>query len=239
MKDYDLHLAAASISPSTVAKLSQTGFIRDEFANLTYCNTGDYHGTFRGTLPLPNRALWDKVCGLLEGDERFSGYMEEEATEAEWRRPLAGDGAFMPDPLPPLMTIACPPGMRKACDIHMSVFLDASTEAAVNYMKRLEVSSVDRPGPEGVRRVFTITCESLADGRRLFQVLHERLSAVPGLRGRMKLEVTTKHYRKPDDAVTLPLATQAAVAAWFEELRRREGWCETAEALEVEEYTTV
>lgn len=221
MKDYDLHLAAARISQETVKKLLQGGFERDEFANLTYCHTGDFHGTFRGTIPLPNKDLWDKICSLLADDETFSGYMEEEMTSDVWRKELTGARGDAPDYLPPVQMITCPAGRRKACDIHMSIFLDSSSTEAIEFMRRLEVASVDRPGPEGVRRVYTITCESLADGRQLFKSLYKHLSVVSNLRGRMKLEVTTKHYRKPEDAMTLPLVTSEGVAAWFDECEAR------------------
>jgi hypothetical protein len=33
--------------------------------------------------------------------------------------------------------------------------------------------------------------------------------------------VTTKHYRKPEDATTLPLATEQEIAAWFAEVKAR------------------
>lgn len=220
MSDYDLHLAAANISPKTVSILGHLGFVRDEFANLTYCHTGDYHGTFKGSIRLPNKDLWNKLCDVLGADEKFSGYMEEELTVDDWRGSLSGEGGVSdPAPLPPVATITCPAGRRKACDIHMAVYLDSSTPAAVELMSGLQVSSVDRPGPEGVRRVYTVTCESLADGKRLYTALYSYLSSVRGLRGRMKLEVTTKHYRKPADAMTLPLATAEGVAAWFEDCR--------------------
>jgi hypothetical protein len=220
MNDYDLHLAAASISPKSVSILGHLGFVRDEFANLTYCHTGDYHGTFRGSIRLPNKDLWNKVCDVLESDEQFSGYMEEELTVEDWRGLLHGDGGVSdPAALPPLAMITCPVGRKKACDIHMAVYLDSSTPATVELMAGLQASSVDRPGPEGIRRVYTVTCELLADGKRLYSALYSYLLCVRGLRGRMKLEVTTKHYRKPADAVTLPLATTEGIAAWFKDCR--------------------
>jgi hypothetical protein len=220
MKEYDMHLAANSVSTDTVAKLFENGFRRDEFANLTYCHTGDYHGTFRGDVRLPSKDLWDNICGLLEADPRFSGYLEEESCDANWRQSLRGEG-FDSHHLPSIKMIPCPAGRRKACDIHMAVFLDVSASSAIDYMAALGTSSVDRPGPEGIRRVYTITCESLADGRRLFGALYSHLSQVPDLHGRMKLEVTIRHYRKPIDATTLPIATKDIVAAWFAECKSR------------------
>lgn len=221
MKEFDMHLAAREISSETVATLSQAGFQRDEFANLTYCQTGDYHGTLRGTVPLPSQELWERVCDLLEADEGFSGYLEEELCDDEWRKVLGGDSYRSNPYLPSVPMITCPAGMRKACDIHMAVFLNSTAESAVEFMRRLETASVDRPGPEGIRRVYTVTCESLADGRRLFTELYHHLSRVPGLHGRMKLEVTTRHYRKPSDAMTLPIATKDSVVSWFAECSSR------------------
>ncbi len=217
MKEYDMHLAALEISRETVAKLNDNGFKRDDFANLTYCHTGDYHGTYRAAAQLPNKDLWDRICSLLDADEGFSGYLEEELCEEEWREPLGGGGSSSSAYLPAMTMITCPVGRRKACDIHMAVFLDSTSDSAVEYMNRLKAPSVDRPGPEGIRRVYTITCESLADGQRLFRELYRHLSIVPGLYGRMKLEVTTRHYRKPADAMTLPLATKDAIASWLAE----------------------
>jgi hypothetical protein len=222
MKEYDMHLAANAITPKTVAQLAEAGFQRDEFANLTYCHTGDYHGTYRGQLTLPDRNLWNHITLLLERDEKFSGYLEEELCTEDWRRTLGNDNLFEAiEPLPPVNMIKCPAEIRKACDIHMAVFLSRSSQVALDYMARLQASSVDRPGDEGIRRVFTITCASLADGRQLFTELYYHLSRVPNLHGRMKLEVTTRHYRKPADAVTLPIATKEDVASWFAECRSR------------------
>lgn len=221
MNDFDMHLAAASISRDTVVKLAQHGFKRDEFANLTFCHTGDYHGTFRGATPLPSKQLWEDICALLEADEGFSGYLEEESCGEQWRREFNGLSSGSGEHLPPVLMTTCPAGMRKACDIHMALYLDSSPISAVEFMNSLGCASVDRVGPEGVRRVYTITCESLEDGRQLFAELSDHLSRVNGLNGRMKLEVTTRHYRKPADAMTLPIATKDAVAAWFAECRAR------------------
>ena len=216
-----MHLAANSVSRDTVAKLFENGFRRDEFANLTYCHTGDYHGTFRGDVQLPSRELWDRICSLLEADPTFSGYLEEELCDPDWRRNLNGEGFDSTSDLPSIKMVPCPAGRRKACDIHMAVFLDISAASAIDYIGQLGCSSVDRPGPEGIRRVYTITCESLADGRRLFNALYSQLSELPGLHGRMKLEVTTRHYRKPIDATTLPIATSDIVEAWFADCESR------------------
>lgn len=215
---YDLHLSAALISQSTIASLNQLGFVRDEFANLTFCHTGEYHATYRGSNRLPDDGLWDSICFLLENDERFSGYLEEEANESAYRRELFGAGFLMPVLLPPIGLVECPAGVQKVCDIHIGISLSGSGEQAIEYLKQLELSSVDKPSADGIRRVYTLTCESLEDGERLFLWLSQHLSAVPGLKGTIKLEKISKHFRRPEDATTLPIATMEAVSAWFSKL---------------------
>jgi hypothetical protein len=215
---YDMHLSAALISQSTIARLNQIGFVRDEFVNLTFCHTGEYHATYRGSNPLPDDDLWDNICFLLESDERFSGYLEEEANESVYRRKLLGTGFVMPEFLPPIRLVECPAGVQKLCDIHIGISLSHSAESAIEYLKRLELSSVDKPSPDGIRRVYTLTCESLKDGERLYLWLGQHLSTLPGLRGTIKLEKISKHFRKPENATTLPIATLKAVSQWFAEL---------------------
>lgn len=215
MSHYDMHLAAAEISKHSIDLLQKKGFVRDEFANLTCCHTGEFHGTFKDENLLPSDELWSEICSILEFDEQFSGYLEEEVTETEWRRVLFGQSSQSPENLPQINLIECPAGRHKACDIHIGINIETSLPSAIKYIEQLQCSSVDRPSPEGIRRVYTITCEVLEDGELLFLKLYKHLSAVEGLYGRMKLEKTTRHYRKPDDAVTLPLATNEAVTEWL------------------------
>lgn len=212
---YDLHLSAAHISPQTVRTVEKLGFVRDEFANNTRCLASDYHGTFRGPQRLPDDDLWRQACAALRSDPLFIGCLEEESIEPEHQRTLHGTGSAMPAPLPPIHLTDVPAGEHKACDLHIGVNLTTSTPAALAQLEHLEIASFDKPTPEGIRRVYTITCATRDDGERMFTHLAQHLSQVPGLHGKMKLEMTTRYLRHPDDAPTLPLTTPAVVAAWL------------------------
>ena len=212
---HDVHLSAFRILPATVKSIEQVGFARDEFANNTRCLASAYHGTYRGKAKLPDNALWEQVCQILTADPSFRGCLEEESIDPEYDREISGSGAVDPGPLPAFEIMEVPAGQHKACDLHVGVNLTLSAPTAVEHLSRLQVASFDKPIPEGIRRVFTITCETIADGKSLFDVLYRHLSRVPGLRGKMKLETTTRFLRLPDDAPALPITTKKMVGDWL------------------------
>ena len=172
----------------------------------------EYHGTYRGSQQLPNDGLWEEVCHLLLSDKTFSGCLEEEAMEQEVS--IEGVSSILPTYMKTLTIKEVPAGKHKACDIHMRVNL-ASPIDAVKQIEGLEIASFDRPTPEGMQRVYTVTCETREDGRHLFDALSKYLARVPGLRGKMKLEMTTRFLRQPDNAATLPITLSSTIAKWI------------------------
>lgn len=213
--EYDLHLAAARISSETVTELSALGFCRDGFSNYVRCETGEYHASFKHTESLPDDGLWQRVCRLLQRDERFSGYLEMEEEPHESRCILFGESVCEPLPLPPIPMARCSAKVSKACDLHIGVELSESTMHAIERMDRMEVSAVDKKTCRGTRRVYTVTFESLEDGEQAFSILRRHLTTVPGLRGKVKLERVVRCLRKPLDAITLPIVTRQAGRLWF------------------------
>ena len=109
----------------------------------------------------------------------------------------------------------CGSGMHKACDIHLSIEVERSDSAAVEHVDDLQLISFDKPVGDTTRRVHSITCESVEDGRCVFQCLVKHMSCVPGLVGKIKMEETTRFLRVPSDAPTLPITTAEEVARWL------------------------
>lgn len=208
-------MIAGRLGFKQIRQLERLGFRRDEFANNTRCVASEYHATYRGMQQLPDDGLWQAVGNLLLSDETFRGCLEEESMEPGYECEFDGKATALPAVLPPLPLIDVPAGKHKACDLHIGINLTASTPTAIGHVEQLQVASFDKPIPGGVRRVYSITCETPEDGRAMFKVLAEHLARVPGLQGKIKLELTTRYMRHPDDAPTLPLTTTGAVADWL------------------------
>lgn len=211
--NFDLHLAAFRIDPGTISQLERMGFVRDEFANNTRCERSEYHATYRGAMALPSDSLWQQTVEFLKTDNNFSGGLEEE--RAGNSEEFTGDSSFWPGAPRAIESVTCPAGKHKACDIHIRIELEQSSEEAVNFLERLTLASFEKPGPRGVRRIYTATSETVEDGEKLFSALVSLLRTVPGLRGRAKLEYTTRFFRFPEDAPSLPLVTTSALRRWF------------------------
>lgn len=213
---YDLHLSAEQISRATISELEALGFRRDEFANNTRCYASAYHATYRGAVKLPDDRLWNLVCERLQADPEFSGTLEEEATEPRHRADFHGAGKRLPTSPGGIGLVAdIPPGKHKACDLHISVSLNQSTSEALDFMESMKLISFDKPTAEGVRRVYSVTCETFEEGEQLFKTMSRLLGKVHGLAGKLKLERTTRYLRKPDDAAMLPLTIAADLNKWL------------------------
>ncbi|TWU54795.1 hypothetical protein Poly51_35140 [Rubripirellula tenax] len=88
---------------------------------------------------------------------------------------------------------------------------------AVESIEATGIPSVDRP-PEGkVKRIYTLTCLTLDDGRKVFDLFRDHLAGFPGFVGKLMFEVTTRHLRNPDDADVLPIMLSDDVAAFLSE----------------------
>jgi len=211
-----------------VEVLERVGFVRDEFANSTRCVASEYHATYRGGICLPDDHLWSGTCITLQSDSDFIGCLEEEEYQDTDVCLIEGSQEGEIQTLPPLECAIPSRDKHKACDIHIGIERSWS-DAVVHCMEHLECACFDKPTADGVRRIYTITCESIGDGRQLFDTLYDLLKCVPGLCGKMKLERTIRFLRVPDDAPTLPISTEESVDSWLtaaradlaKEIRRR------------------
>lgn len=214
LSSYDLHLSALSISADSRRAVEDLGFVRDEFANNRHCVASEYHATYRGDALLPNDALWDDVRRLLRHDVTFSGHLEEEQLCQRIIVPgsTVADGSIR---LVPFILSDVLPGLHKACDIHLGVQIDAWSEKKLALLDELRMVSFEKPTADGVRRVYTITCESVSDGEVAFAALEHILSAVCDAPARMKLERTSRYLRHPSNAIGLPLVRADSLQAWL------------------------
>jgi hypothetical protein len=220
---YDLHLSAYKISNESIAEFEKIGFKRDEFANNTRCEVTQYHGTYRGNELLPNDDLWEKLCQILDNDPKFSGGLEEESYNPNETITFEGKGILGfddEDYLPSMETQQPPPNVNKACDIHISINLEESNLDSLKYLEVLKVASFDKPRDEKIYRIFTITCETFEDGKVAFDIVKNYLQSIRGLCGKVKLERTTRFFRKPATAYTLPLTDKIAFQKWLKELEK-------------------
>lgn len=224
---YDLHLSAYAIKPETVRQLTDFGFTRDEFANNRYCDTTAYHGSFHGWRA--DNDKWDEVTTILSRDETFNGGLEEEIALPYFRKELS----FEPSPkfivedyvslalkatFPEKKAVSCPIGRQKACDIHINMDWQYTVNAVKKVMDELGIVSFDRPTNNrvGFNRIYTLTFEDLSEGVMCFDTITSVIdmmnakgsSDTPGILGfvgKIKLEITTRIYRKPLDGILLPL----------------------------------
>lgn len=204
------HLSAMRISPKTVGDLEQKFlFQRDQFANNTRCETTAYHGTYKGEQKGMTRVCWDEIITLLASDLIFEGDLEEELILPQYIFTFSnnGDDAAALRSIKKRKIEPCPVGTYKACDIHIKVTWDKTSDAVKEALDGLEMISFDRPVGEAGKfnRIYTLTFESLADGLTHFEHLKEHFSQTRGIEARLKLEIATCFYRQPDTAVVLPI----------------------------------
>lgn len=216
---FDLHLSAYSLSPDTIRKVEALGFKRDMFANNRRCDTTAYHGTFRGERSLPDDGLWKQLEDIFRSDTSFVGGLEEEVfTPAEVIR-FNGDSSITPRPAADLQSQVPAPGSYKACDIHINVDLEASSDQGIAYLESFGLASFDKPQENGTHRVYSATCASIESGRKLFRELTDILPTIPGLVGKMKFEAVTRFLRLPNTAPALPLTSDNQLEAWLREMK--------------------
>lgn len=212
----DIHLSAYRISPATIQKLEKSGFCRDDFANNTRCDVTAYHATFRGEIHPSADHLWEETRSILEADPLFEGGLEEEAYAPDETVYFNGQEVVpAPLPAPSLPMAQPPPGKHKACDIHININLNRTSDAALAFINSLEFASFDRPCGASVHRVFSATCETTDAGRALFNYLSSYLAHIPGLVGKAKIETISRFLRLPENAPVLPMASEDAVLAWL------------------------
>lgn len=219
MKKYDLHLSAYQISNNSIKEFEKLGFCRDEFANNTRCEVTSYHGTYRGEKYSPNSAFWNQLYQILEGDYFFSGGLEEEEFDTD--KILYFDGLENIGEnriLPPIYTEQPKANLYKACDIHISVDLEKSDLNSLQFLEALEIASFDKPKENKIFRIYTITTETLENGEKLFAILSTYLKQISCLVGKIKLERTTRFFRKPADAKTLPMVLSSSFDEWLNKL---------------------
>ncbi len=215
---YDIHLSASQISQQTIEAIVQLGFQRDEFANNTRCETTAYHGTYRGLELLPNDSLWSNLCNILDNDPEFIGGLEEEEFDPTETLFFSGRESSFQNIFPKMLTEQPPPNVYKACDIHISIDLEKSNSANLKYLEALEVASFDKPKDGVIHRIFTVTCESIDDGRKAYLIIGDYIKSIGSLIGKMKYEKTVRFYRRPETAYTLPLTNKRSFQMWLNQL---------------------
>jgi hypothetical protein len=220
MKKYDLHLSAKKISKSTIKAIEKLGFNRDVFANNRHCDTTMYHGTYRGNVVLPDKKIWKSICQLLNNDTYFEGTLEEEEYETDrvFYFENTIDISFQKQLLPKFITTQPLSGKYKACDIHIGVNLNKSSNDCINALEALATASFDKPKENSIYRIYTITTENIEDGYKICSFLKAYFSDGFSIQGKIKLEKTTRHYRKPSLVNTLPLVTTKEVNRWFKKI---------------------
>lgn len=215
---YDVHLSAYEISKEAIRKFEALGFKRDEFANNTRCEVTVYHGTYRGEEHLPNTNLWGNLCQILDSDKTFSGGLEEEEFDSNSTFHFNGSGIETKQLLPPMETGQPGRNVYKACDIHINIDIANSDSTCLKYLETLEVASFDKPKDGGINRIFTITTETMEDGLKAFSIFSDYLKDIKGLVGKIKLEKTTRFFRKPDNAYVLPLISKQKFQNWLKKI---------------------
>ena len=212
---HDLHLSALSISRATCDQLEEIGFVRDQFANNRLCVASAYHGTYAGQRTIPDEGFWRQLCQLLLSDTHFAGHLEEERTA---RRELISVSSVEPRTKARLLPFTLEPvpcGRYKACDIHLGVELSASSRESIETLEALGMISFERYGGNGVRRVYTVTCESDDDGHALYEKLCGIVKGQLGFVGKIKLEMISRYLRYPSDVDGLPIVSRESVARWL------------------------
>jgi len=223
---YDLHLSAYAISPDTIQKLEEFGFVRDEFANNRYCDTTAYHGSFPGWQA--DTKKWELIIHLLNSDPTFNGGLEEEVTLPHYRQeftfePASTKGlsaehtlAVLQSVFPKKKAVPCPATRLKACDMHINVNWEYSRDNIKDAFDKLGIVSFDKPDSNsaGFNRIYTMTFEDLGEGIKHFEAITTRIrklndtnkqSFIFGFVGKVKMEITTRVYRKPLEGILLPL----------------------------------
>ncbi len=220
---FDLHLSAYDIAFSTVTALEKLGFVRDEFANNRYCDTTAYHGSFPNWEP--NSELYLRIKDLLFNDSVFNGGLEEEVTLPWNRAKLTNVSDIrnektevqlieMLQEMPPTKSNSiCPAGRHKTCDIHINVDWQYSYDVSKKAIDSLKLISFDKPhdkddvGRSNFDRIYTMTFESLCEGISVFNGLAKTITPENGfgIQGKIKLEMTTRIFRKPCDGQMLPI----------------------------------
>jgi len=224
---YDLHLSAYAIKSETIQQLTEFGFTRDEFANNRYCDTTAYHGSFHDWQA--DKEKWDDVVTILSRDETFNGGLEEEIALPYFRKKLSFEPAVkfivadyvslaLKSLFPKKKAVPSPVGRQKACDIHINLDWQYTVDVIKKIMDELGIVSFDRPtnNSAGFNRIYTLTFEDLSEGVECFDTITGVInklntegtpdtSGILGFVGKVKLEITTRAYRKPLDGILLPL----------------------------------
>lgn len=215
MNEVDIHLSADNISTSTILKLVEIGFQRDEFTNNRRCNATAFHATLKEHVNIPDNKIWDLIVELLSYDSHFVGALEEEFFFESDRYIIHGKDTGIDWLTIPFIMSKPLAGEHKACDIHMSIDFAASSHEAINTIEKLNMISFDRPIPNGFRRVYSLTFEKISDGKAVFEVLKEITSSTDGLIGKLKFEKINRFFIYPPEASQLPIVKSKEVIAWL------------------------
>lgn len=216
MGQFDLHVSAQEIDATTIAELDAVGYRRDDFANSRRCNRAAYHASLHAADQPEASALWLTSEQIVKHATTFIGSLESEQTlERTTLASRDASGLEQLDQLPAARLIHCPIGTEKECDIHISIAILPQTEKALQLMSTANLPSFDKPTQSFASRVYTVTCQRLSDGVRIYHLLRQTLDSIPSTSGKMKLEKTVCQFRCPPDAPVLPLLNIEQARAWI------------------------
>jgi|GEM_PF-3222217 hypothetical protein len=211
---YDIHLSAEVIASTTIVHLEKLGMHEDFLREHRLSVPPHYHGTHRKHLPSLG-GEWEQVVDILRADASFRGTLEGEQNDTQWQTFYGGTGKLDRLPMRPFVLEQCKPGEHKACDIHLRVDPRFSTDPAVRALETCGFIYFKRKAPDVDYLIFTLTFEELRVGEYVFEKLHDKLAALNGLVGRMKLEVAEKYWVHPDDATQLPIVRTTFAQEWL------------------------
>jgi hypothetical protein len=214
MRIDDIHLAAASLSPTTRSFFEERGFVEDLFRECRNCAPTLYHATFREDSSRINDDLWLSLSSELKADTAFNGLLEAEVVvrrELDARRIV--NASFTP---PPLAIQPCPSDCQKACDVHIGARIDPHGDATQAWLEKLAIASFRKTRSDGDWRIYTATFDRLDAGIRFFDVIVANAPRVRQTGFRIKIEETVRAVRVPDTAATLPLTYAVQLDSWLD-----------------------
>ncbi len=220
--EIDIHLSAEEISKTSIEKLISLGFVRDVFTNNRRCEATAFHASYFKHLYEFNDALWESTIKILKNDTSFRGCLEEEYFDTNSRCEFDGNSVTSDIKVIPFELARVEIGRHKACDIHVSIDFNQSTESAKSTIESFKMISFDRPLDHGFKRVYSLTFEKESDGTQAFDLLKSIFTTIPGLVGKMKIEMINRFYVQPESAIQLPIVRHESLNKWLSNYRKYE-----------------
>lgn len=200
----DNHIICSSISHGLIKSLQNLGFSEMDVTD------GDprvrmQHLFSKKSLSTLERedgdSLFKQCQSLIQKDTSFVGYIEEEIIIVdESFSSLLFHEKNWSDTLLPVNPSACPEGIYKACDIHLSLHnfnpkVEQMLLAAGFYY--LELNKPDL----GKVRIYTMQTQDIKTGKSIFDNVKNTIEKGGGVQGSLKFEKTKNLYNQ---GFTLP-----------------------------------